>query len=94
MRNVKRRLLSDVSPTGRVGIKCDEKKVHHTVLPSGCTLVLCSDRAQLYIPATLTSSNKGWQGRWFYLCNDDKQLLAYTQCVVFAVVEYWRWGAP
>jgi hypothetical protein len=94
MHNVKRLLLSDVSPTERVGIKCGEKNVCHIVLVGGCTLLLRSDRAQLYNPATLTSSNKGWQGRWFYLCNDDKRLSEYTQRVVFAVVDYWRWGAP
>jgi hypothetical protein len=47
------------------------KKVCHAVWASGCTLLLRSDRAQLYIPATLTSSNKGWQRRWFYLRNDN-----------------------
>jgi hypothetical protein len=42
--------------------------VRHTVWAGGCKLELRSDRVQLYIPATLTSSNKGWQSRWFYLC--------------------------
>jgi hypothetical protein len=69
------------------------KKVRHTVRAGGCTLLLRLDRAQMYIPATLTSSNKGWQGRWFYLRNNDGQLSTYTQCVVFTKVEHWRWGA-
>jgi hypothetical protein len=67
-------------------------KVHHTVRAGGYTLLLRSDQAQLYIPSTLTSSNKWWQGRWFYLRNDDKRLSAYTQCVVFAAAEHW-WRA-
>jgi hypothetical protein len=57
--------------------------VHHAVRASGCTLLLRSDQAQLYIPATLTSSNKGWQNQWFYLHNDDGQLLAFTHRFVF-----------
>jgi hypothetical protein len=39
----------------------DVRKVRHMVRAGGCTLQLHSDRAQLYIPATITSSNKGWQ---------------------------------
>jgi hypothetical protein len=69
------------------------KKFHHTVRAGGCMLQLCSDRAQLYIPASLTSSNKGWQSCWFYLINDDGRLLAYTKRVVTVAGEHWRWGA-
>jgi hypothetical protein len=36
------------------------RRVRHAVWADGCTLQLCSNRAHLYIPATLTSSNKGW----------------------------------
>ena len=61
------------------------KKVHHMVRAGGCTL---SDRAQLYIPATLTSSNKGWHNRWFYLCNNGERFLEYTKRVVNAVGEH------
>jgi hypothetical protein len=46
------------------------------------------DRAQMYIPATLTSSNKGWQSHWFYLRNDDGRLPEYTKRVVTAVGEH------
>jgi hypothetical protein len=35
------------------------RRVCHIVRVDGCTLQLRSDRAQLYIPATITSSNKG-----------------------------------
>ena len=35
------------------------RKVLHVVRAGGCTLVLRSDQAQLYIPAILTSLNKG-----------------------------------
>jgi hypothetical protein len=43
------------------------RRVRHAVRAGGCTLQLCLDWVQLYIPATLTSSNKGWpsQGRDF-----------------------------
>jgi hypothetical protein len=70
------------------------KKVRHAVRASGCTLQLRSDQARLYIPSTLTSLNKGWRGRWFYLRNDDKRLQMYTQCVIFTAGKHWRWGAP
>jgi hypothetical protein len=37
------------------------RRVRHAVQAGGYTLQLRSDHAQLYIPATLTLSNKGWQ---------------------------------
>ena len=61
--------------------------MRHTVWAGGCKLELRSDRVQLYIPATLTSSNKGWQSRWFYLCNDDERLPAFTHHVVLRAEE-------
>ena len=48
----------------------------------------------MYIPATLTSSNKGWQSRWFYLHNDDGLLPEFTHRVVLGAEEKWRWGLP
>jgi hypothetical protein len=48
---------------------------------------------QQYIPATLVSSNKGWQRRWFYLRNDDGRLPSFSQRVVTAAGTNWRWGA-
>jgi hypothetical protein len=45
----------------------DAKKVRMAVRAGGCTLQLRSGHAQQYIPASLVSSNKGWQNRWFYL---------------------------
>jgi hypothetical protein len=70
------------------------KKVRHAIRLGSCTLLLRFDQAQLYIHATLTSSNKGWQSRWFYLRNDDGWLPAFTQRVVFGAEERWRWGLP
>jgi hypothetical protein len=61
------------------------RKVPHTVRADGCMLQLSSDRAALYIPATLASSNKGWQSRWFYLRNDDEWLPAFTHRVCNAL---------
>jgi hypothetical protein len=63
------------------------------VRAGGCTLQLRSGRAPQYIPASLISSNKGWQNWWFYLRNDDGMLLPYSQRVVTAVGDNWRWGA-
>jgi hypothetical protein len=60
----------------------------------GCMLQLRPGQAQLYIPTILTSSNKGWQGRWFFLRNDDDLMPMYTQHVIFTAGEHWRWGTP
>jgi hypothetical protein len=51
-------------------------------------------RAQQYIPAILASSNKGWQRRWFYLRNDDGRLPSFSQRVVTAATDNWRYGGP
>ena len=63
------------------------------VRASGCTLQLRSGRAQQYIPAPLVSSNKAWQNQWFYLRNDDGVLPPFSQRVVTAAGDNWRWGA-
>jgi hypothetical protein len=68
--------------------------VCHVVCVGGCTLPLRSDRAVLYIPATLTSSNKGWQSRWLYLRNDEGLLPEFTHRVIHGAEEKWRWGLP
>jgi hypothetical protein len=70
----------------------DVKKVCMAVRAGGCTLQLRSGRAQQYIPASLVSSNKGWQNRWFYLRNDDGMLPPFSQQVVTATGNNWRWG--
>jgi hypothetical protein len=62
----------------------EAKKVRMAVRAGGCTLQLRPGRTQLYIPATLVSSNKGWQRRWFYLRNDDGRLPSFSQRVVTA----------
>jgi hypothetical protein len=62
----------------------DVKKVHMAVQAGGCTLQLRSGCAKQYIPASLLSSNKGWQNRWFYLRNDDGVLSPFSQRVVTA----------
>jgi hypothetical protein len=51
-------------------------------------------RSLQYIPAILASSNKGVQRRWFYLRNDDKRLPSFSQRVVTAAAENWRYGTP
>jgi hypothetical protein len=62
----------------------EAKKVRMAVRAGGCTLQLRPGRMQQYIPATLVSSNKGWQRRWFYLRNDDGRLPSFSQRVVTA----------
>jgi hypothetical protein len=64
----------------------DVKKVRMTVRAGGCTLQLRSGRAAQYIPASLVSSNKGWQNQWFYLWNDDGMLPPFSQRVVTPVI--------
>jgi hypothetical protein len=59
-----------------------------------CILQLRQARVLRYIPTILTSSNKGWQRRWFYLRNDDGRLPSFSQRVVTAASENWRYGAP
>jgi hypothetical protein len=71
----------------------DVKKVRMAVRAGGCTLQLRSGSTQQYIPASLVSSNKGWQNRWFYLRNDDGMLPPFSQRVVTAAGGNWRWGA-
>jgi hypothetical protein len=64
------------------------------VRDGGCILQLRQARALQYIPAILVSSNKGWQRRWFYLRNDDGRLPSFSQRVVTAAAENWRYGTP
>jgi hypothetical protein len=64
------------------------KKVRMAVRAGGCTLQLRPGRARQYIPASLASSNKGWQNR-----NDDGRLPPFSQRVVTAAGVNWRWGA-
>jgi hypothetical protein len=71
----------------------EAKKVRMAVQAGGCTLQLRPGRMQLYIPATLVSSNKGWQRRWFYLWNDNGRLPSFSQRVVTTAGNNWRWGA-
>jgi hypothetical protein len=73
-------------------VSTDVKKVHMAVRAGGCTLQLRSGRAQQYIPASLVSSNKGWQNRWFYPRNDDGVLPPFSQRVVTAAGDNWHWG--
>jgi hypothetical protein len=71
----------------------EAKKVRMAVRAGGCTLQLRPGRTQLYISATLVSSNKGWQRQWLYLRNNDGRLPSFSQQVVTAAGANWRWGA-
>ena len=70
-----------------------ERRIRAAVRAGGCILLLRQSRALQYIPATLASSNKGWQRRWFYLRNDDGRLPSFSQRVVTAPGSNWRYGA-
>jgi hypothetical protein len=75
------------SPTG-------ERRVRMAVRADGCILQLRQVWALQYIPAVLASSNKGWQRRWFYLRNNDRRLPSFSQRVVTAAADNWRYGTP
>jgi hypothetical protein len=64
------------------------------VWAGGCILQLRQAWSLQYIPAILASSNKGWQRWWFYLRNDDGRLPSFSQRVVTAAAENWRYGTP
>jgi hypothetical protein len=64
------------------------------VQAGGCILQLRQARALQYISAILAFSNKGWQRRWFYLRNDDGRLPSFSQRVVTAAADNWRYGTP
>jgi hypothetical protein len=64
------------------------------VRAGGCILQLRQVRSLQYIPAILASSNKGWQRRWFYLRNDDGRPSSFSQRVVTAAAENWRYRTP
>jgi hypothetical protein len=70
----------------------EAKKVRMAVRAGGCTLQLRLGRVQQYIPASLVSSNKGWQNRWFYLWNDGGMLPPFSQRVVTDAGNNWRRG--
>jgi hypothetical protein len=70
----------------------EAKKVRVAVRAGGCTLQLRPGRTQQYIPASLVSSKKGWQNRWFYLRNDGRMFPPFSQRVVTAAGNNWRWG--
>jgi hypothetical protein len=71
-----------------------ERRVRMAVRAGGCILQPRQARALQYIPAILASSNKGWQRRWFYLRNDDGRLPSFSQRVVTAAADNWRYGTP
>jgi hypothetical protein len=75
------------SPTG-------ERRVRMAVQAGGCILQLRQARVLQYISAILAFSNKGWQRRWFYLRNDDGRLPSFSQRVVTAAADNWRYGTP
>jgi hypothetical protein len=68
-----------------------ERRVRTVVRAGGCILQLRQSRVPQYIPAIIVSSNKGWQRRWFYLRNDDGRLPSFSQRVVTAAADNWRY---
>lgn len=76
-------LWFNIFPAEPFSLPSEVRKVRHTVRAGSLTLQQRSDRAQLYIHATHTSSNKG-QSCWFYLRNDGGRLPECTQWVMTA----------
>ena len=63
----------------------------------GCAgIQLRNNRLGEYPPMRLSTSNKGWHLRWFYLKNDTAALLPeFTGHLVEEVLDSWRkWGVP
>ena len=58
----------------------------------GLMLHVCGQRANLYIPRKMTANNAGWTRGWFYLCNDDERLPAFTDKVLQEKPDKWGWG--
>lgn len=68
-------------------------KVTYSV-PMGCVSIrLRQSRASEYMPISLSTSNKGWHGEWFYLKNDSSApLLAFTGRYFPAALRRWEYG--
>jgi hypothetical protein len=49
-------------------------------------------RGEQYIPTQLISSNSGWHDGWFYLRNDDYQLLKFSGRVLMSCKDNWTYG--
>jgi hypothetical protein len=45
-----------------------------------------------YIPCTMTTNNAGWEWGWFYLCNAEPGLPAYTGLVLREKPNSWGHG--
>ena len=66
--------------------------VRRPIRTRGLTLHLRGSRKDLYIPCTMTSNNREWDQRWFYLLNDDGRLPAYTGKVLTEKLDAWGYG--
>jgi hypothetical protein len=56
-------------------ITTPEPKVRRAVRASSVSISLREMRRELYIPCTMTSNNAEWERGWFYLRNDEPDLL-------------------
>jgi hypothetical protein len=62
------------------------------VRAGGMTIALRETRRELYIPCTMTSNNVEWERGWFYICNDEPGLPAWTGKVVREKADSWWHG--
>ena len=66
--------------------------VRRPVRTGGLTLHLQESRKDLYIPCIVTTNNRDWDRVWFYLCNDDGRLPAFTGKVLEEQSKAWGFG--
>ena len=66
--------------------------VRRPVRAGGLTLHLRGWRKDLCIPCTMTSNNREWDQRWFYLLNDDGRLQAYIGKILTEKLDTWGYG--
>ena len=58
----------------------------------GLTIQLRGSRKDIYIPCKMTTNNSEWDRGWFYLRNDNGQLLTYTGKVLLEKLDAWSYG--
>ena len=66
--------------------------VRRPVRAGGLMIQLRGSRKYLYIPCTMTTNNREWDQRWFYLRNDGGRLPAYTGKVLLEKPDAWSYG--
>jgi ribosome modulation factor len=71
--------------------KAGKQGVQRAVHAGSCTLQVQVGRGEQYILAQLISSNSDWHDGWFYLRNDDDQLLRFSGRVLMSREDNWTY---